>query len=204
VNPVAGLTFAAVLRSFLRQDPDVIMVGEIRDKETADIAVKAALTGHLVISTLHTNDAPATIMRLVDMGIDPMYVGTAVLVVCAQKLLRRVCKDCREPHIPTPAELKEAGLKNEDLAGATMFKAKGCPTCRNTGFKGRVAIHEVLKVNTHVRKAIFQKIDLKQLKEIAIQNGMVTMRKIAINDWLHGHTTLEEVLAETAPDKQQG
>jgi len=131
-------------------------------------------------------------------------VGTAVLVVCAQKLLRRVCKDCREPHIPTPAELKEAGLKNEDLAGATMFKAKGCPTCRNTGFKGRVAIHEVLKVNTHVRKAIFQKIDLKQLKEIAIQNGMVTMRKIAINDWLHGHTTLEEVLAETAPDKQQG
>jgi type IV pilus assembly protein PilB len=124
VNPVAGLTFAAVLRSFLRQDPDVIMVGEIRDKETADIAVKAALTGHLVISTLHTNDAPATIVRLVDMGIDPMYVGTAVLVVCAQKLLRRVCKNCREPHIPSEAELKEAGLSPKDVEGATMFKAK--------------------------------------------------------------------------------
>jgi type IV pilus assembly protein PilB len=191
-----------VLRSFLRQDPDVIMVGEIRDKETADIAVKAALTGHLVISTLHTNDAPATIMRLVDMGIDPMYVGTAVLVVCAQKLLRRLCKDCREPHLPTAAELKEAGFTAADMAGATTFKPKGCPTCRNTGYKGRVAIHEVLKVNTHVRKAIFQKIDLKQLKDIAINNGMVTMRKIAANDWKHGHTSLEEVLAETAPDKQ--
>jgi type IV pilus assembly protein PilB len=201
VSPVAGLTFAAVLRSFLRQDPDVIMVGEIRDKETADIAVKAALTGHLVISTLHTNDAPATIMRLVDMGIDSMYVGTAVLVVCAQKLLRRVCKDCRELHAPTEEELKAAGLKAADIAGATLFKAKGCPVCRNTGFKGRVAIHEVLKVNTEVRKAIFQKIDLKQLKEVAIQNGMMTMRRIAINDWKKGFTTLEEVLAETAPDK---
>ena len=201
VNPIAGLTFGTVLRSFLRQDPDVIMVGEIRDKETADIAVKAALTGHLVISTLHTNDAPATIMRLVDMGIDSMYVGTAVLVVCAQKLLRRVCKDCKEPHPPTEAEIKEGNLKPADLEGAQSFKGKGCKTCNNTGFKGRVAIHEVLKVNTDVRKAIFQKKDLKQLKEIAIQNGMVTMRKIALNDWRNGHTTLEEVLAETAPDK---
>jgi type IV pilus assembly protein PilB len=201
VNPQAGLTFGAVLRSFLRQDPDVIMVGEIRDRETADIAVKAALTGHLVISTLHTNDAPATIVRLVDMGIDSMYVGTAVLVVCAQKLLRRVCKDCREPHQPTAEEMSAMGLKAEDLAGATIFKAKGCSQCRNTGYKGRVAIHEVLKVNSEVRKAIFQKIDLKALKDVAVKNGMATLRKVAIGDWKKGLTTAEEVINETAPDR---
>jgi type IV pilus assembly protein PilB len=201
VNPVSGLTFAAVLRSFLRQDPDVIMVGEIRDKETADIAVKAALTGHLVISTLHTNDAPATIMRLVDMGIDPMYVGTAVLVVCAQKLLRRICKDCKEPHTVSSEDLRMAGFKPEDMKGATLFKGKGCPSCNHTGYRGRLAIHEVLKVNSPVRKGIFQKLDLKQFKDLAVKNGMLTMRQVAIMDWKRGLTTLEEILAETAPDK---
>jgi type IV pilus assembly protein PilB len=201
VNPVQGLTFAVVLKSFLRQDPDVIMVGEIRDKETADIGVKAALTGHLVISTLHTNDAPATIIRLVDMGIDPMYVGTAVLVVCAQKLLRRNCKDCSEPYTPTPEELKEAGITAESLAGAKIMKGKGCPTCNGTGFKGRVAIHEVLKVSAVIRKAIFDKKDLNAMKRICIDNGMKSLRVIALQDWKKGLTTLEEVLAETAPDK---
>jgi type IV pilus assembly protein PilB len=201
VNPAQGLTFAVVLKSFLRQDPDVIMVGEIRDKETADIGVKAALTGHLVISTLHTNDAPATIIRLVDMGIDPMYVGTAVLVVCAQKLLRRICKDCSEPYTPSAEELQEAKLGQDFLAGGAFAKGRGCPTCNNTGYKGRVAIHEVLKVTTAVRKAIFEKKDLNALKLICIASGMKTMRVVALNDWKRGLTTLEEVLGETAPDK---
>jgi type IV pilus assembly protein PilB len=201
VNPLQGLTFAVVLKSFLRQDPDVIMVGEIRDKETADIGVKAALTGHLVISTLHTNDAPATIIRMVDMGIDPMYVGTAVLVVCAQKLLRRICKDCAESYTPNAADLKEAGLHADFLTGGQFMKGRGCPTCGGTGFKGRVAIHEVLKVTTAVRKAIFEKKDLNAFKAICIASGMKTLRVIALNDWKRGLTSLEEVLAETAPDK---
>jgi type IV pilus assembly protein PilB len=201
VNPIQGLTFASVLKAFLRQDPDVIMVGEIRDKETADIGVKAALTGHLVISTLHTNDAPATIVRLVDMGIDPMYVGTAVLIVCAQKLLRGICKDCAETYVPSEAELKEAGLSADFAAGGSFRRGKGCPNCNNTGYKGRVAVHEVLRVNAAVRKAIFDAKDLKQLKAICIQNGMKTMRTVALNDWKRGLTTLEEVLLETAEDK---
>lgn len=201
VNPVAGLTFASVLRSFLRQDPDIIMVGEIRDKETADIAVKAALTGHLVISTLHTNDAPATIVRLIDMGIDPMYVGTAVLVVCAQKLLKRICANCKQPYTPTPEELKQLNLGPQQLAGATLLKGAGCDTCHGTGYKGRLAVHEVLKVNAAVRRAIFEKLDLKKLKEVAVKNGMLTMRQVALTDCLKGLTTIEEILAETAPDK---
>jgi type IV pilus assembly protein PilB len=201
VNPIQGLTFATVLKSFLRQDPDVIMVGEIRDKETADIAVKAALTGHLVISTLHTNDAPATIIRMVDMGIDSMYVGTAVLIVCAQKLLRRICKDCAEPYTPTPEELVEAHLGPEFLANGAFRKGRGCTVCNGSGFKGRVAVHEVLRINAQVRKAIFDNKDLKQLKAVAIASGMRTMRMVALDDWKRGLTTLEEVLVETAEDK---
>jgi type IV pilus assembly protein PilB len=201
VNPIQGLTFASILKAFLRQDPDVIMVGEIRDKETADTAVKAALTGHLVISTLHTNDAPATILRLVDMGIDPMYVGTAVLVVCAQKLLRRVCKECAEPYTPTAEELKEIGLGSEFLEGGTFRKGRGCAVCNNTGYKGRLAVHEVVRMTAPVRKAIFDKMDLKQLKVVCMTAGMQTMRVVALNDWKRGLTTLDEVLSETAPDK---
>jgi type IV pilus assembly protein PilB len=201
VNPVVGLTFAAVLKSFLRQDPDVIMVGELRDKETADIGVKAALTGHLVISTLHTNDAPATIMRLVDMGIDPMYVGTSVLVVCAQRLLRRICKDCGESHTPDAAELAEAGVDAAFLEGANFRRGRGCPTCGNSGYRGRVAVHEVIGVDASIRKAIFERTNLKDLKRICMQRGMKTMRQIALNDWKRGLTTLHEVLAETAPDR---
>jgi type IV pilus assembly protein PilB len=196
-----GLTFAAVLKSFLRQDPDVIMVGELRDKETADIGVKAALTGHLVISTLHTNDAPATIMRLVDMGIDPMYVGTSVLVVCAQRLLRRICKDCGESHTPDAAELAEAGVDAAFLEGANFRRGRGCPTCGNSGYRGRVAVHEVIGVDASIRKAIFERTNLKDLKRICMQRGMKTMRQIALNDWKRGLTTLHEVLAETAPDR---
>ena len=201
VNPTAGLTFAAVLKSFLRQDPDVIMVGELRDKETADIGIKAALTGHLVISTLHTNDAPATIVRLVDMGVDPMYVGTSVLVVCSQRLLRKVCKDCGEPYTPSDEELAQAGVGREFLEGGQFRKGKGCATCNNTGHKGRVAVHEVVGVNAAIRKAIFDKKNLKELKKICIDNGMETMRQVSLNDWKRGLTSLHDVLEETAPDK---
>ena len=201
VNPVFGLTFAAVLKSFLRQDPDVIMVGEVRDKETAEIAVKAALTGHLVISTLHTNDAPATIIRLVDMGIDPMYLGTSVLVVCSQKLLRRVCKDCGETYTPSDEELHQAGMGREFLEGGNFRRPKGCPTCVNTGYKGRTAVHEVVGINAAVRKAIFDKKNLKELKTVCMENGMQTMRQVALNDWKRGLTSLHEVLNETAADR---
>jgi type IV pilus assembly protein PilB len=201
VNNKVGLTFAAALRAFLRQDPDVIMVGEVRDKETAEIAVKAALTGHLVISTLHTNDAPATIIRLVDMGIDPMYVGTSVLVVCSQKLLRRVCKDCGETYTPSDEELHQAGMGREFLEGGNFRRPKGCPTCVNTGYKGRTAVHEVVGINAAVRKAIFDKKNLKELKTVCMENGMQTMRQVALNDWKRGLTSLHEVLNETAADR---
>ena len=198
VLPQAGLTFAAVLRSFLRQDPDIIMVGEIRDKETAEIATKAALTGHLVISTLHTNDAPATIMRLVDMGIDPMYVGTAVLLVCAQKLLRRNCSSCKAEYTPTDEELKKLNITREHLGDAKIYQGKGCDACNKTGYKGRVAVHEVLPVNAAIRKAIFDQVDLLKFKDIAIKNGMDTMRVVAIDELKKGVTSIDEVLAETS------
>jgi|SRR5665213_3624088 len=201
VNPVVGLTFASVLKSFLRQDPDVIMVGEVRDRETADIGVKAALTGHLVISTLHTNDAPSTIVRLVDMGVDPMYVGTSVLVVCSQRLLRRVCKDCGESYTPSEEELADSGIDKSFLDGGQFRRGKGCVTCANTGYRGRVAVHEVVAINAAVRKAIFERVNLKDLKKICVANGMETMRHVALDNWKQGLTSLHEVLSETAPDR---
>jgi type IV pilus assembly protein PilB len=176
------------------------MVGEIRDKETAEIGVKAALTGHLVISTLHTNDAPATIVRLVDMGIDPMYVGTSVLVVCAQRLLRRICKDCTEPYTPTDEDRAASGMPPEFFEGGQFKKGRGCPTCNGTGHRGRLAVHEVVGINTAIRKAIFDKRNLKELKTICMENGMQTMRQVGMADWKRGLTSLHEVLSETAPD----
>jgi len=197
VNPSADLTFANVLRSFLRQDPNIIMVGEIRDNETAGIAIKASLTGHLVLSTLHTNDATATITRLVDMGVDPVYVGTSLLVVCSQKLVRKVCPNCKQPWTPEPAMLEKAGLTEKDLAGGTFFKGTGCELCHRTGYKGRTAIYEVLHVNSKVRQAIFNRSNLNQMRKVVKENGMKTTRDNALLRWRQGVTTLEEVLAET-------
>jgi type IV pilus assembly protein PilB len=197
VNPVAELTFANVLRSFLRQDPNIILVGEIRDGETAGIAVKASLTGHLVLSTLHTNDAISTITRLIDMGIDSMYVGTSLLVVCSQKLMRRICPSCRQPHTPEPELLARAGLTQADLEGGQFFQGQGCDQCHKTGFKGRIAVYEVLGVNSAMRQAIFNKANINQLRKVAKENGMMTMRESGILRWKQGVTTLEEVLAET-------
>jgi type IV pilus assembly protein PilB len=197
VNPAADLTFANVLRSFLRQDPNIIMVGEIRDNETAGIAIKASLTGHLVLSTLHTNDATATITRLVDMGVDPVYVGTSLLVVCSQKLVRKVCPNCRQPWVPDPVLLEKAGLTEKDLAGGTYYHGTGCEQCHRTGYKGRTAIYEVLHVNSKVRQAIFNRSNLNQMRKVVRENGMKTTRENALLRWRQGVTTLEEVLAET-------
>jgi len=202
VNPVAGLTFANVLRSFLRQDPDIILVGEIRDNETASTSVKAALTGHLVLSTLHTNDAPATITRLIDMNIDPIYVGSSVVTVLAQKLVRRVCENCKEPIKEVDlVKAKRSGIPPEILEGGTFFEGKGCPVCHYTGYKGRMAAYEVMPVNMGIREIIFKKGTLNDLKREAWNQGMFTIRESAIRLMKEGRTTLEEVIAETLQDK---
>lgn len=198
MNPDAELTFASTLRSFLRQDPDVIMVGEIRDQETAEIAIKAALTGHLVISTLHTNDAPTTISRLQDMGIEPFYIGSAVIMVIAQRLMRRVCKDCGV-EVKIDAEvLKQAGVWPELMAKAKFFKGQGCPSCNGSGYRGRVAIYELMEINEEMKKVILKGSDATIIKEEALKNGMRSLRQSALIKLCMGMTTLDEVVSSTA------
>ncbi|HTB22666.1 MAG TPA: ATPase, T2SS/T4P/T4SS family [bacterium] len=198
VNPDSGLNFSSGLRANMRQDPNVIMVGEIRDGETADIAVKAALTGHLVLSTLHTNNAPATVMRLVDMGIDPMYVGSSLLVVVAQRLVRRVCKDCKRPYEPDDDELLKLRITRADIKGHTCHKGLGCDRCGGSGYKGRVALYEIMRMTPKVEEAIYAKVDLNDLTEVCIQEGMQTLRMLAVKKWKMGVTSSDEVLAVTA------
>jgi type IV pilus assembly protein PilB len=200
INAEVGLGFAEALRSNLRQDPNICMVGEIRDGETAQIAITAALTGHLVLSTLHTNTAPATIMRLVDMGVDPMYVGSAILVVVAQRLIRRICKECKEPYIPTDDDLTRLLMKREDIAGALICKGRGCSVCGGSGYKGRVALYEIMRVTPRVEQAIYDRTDLNQLTDIAIAEGMNTLRMVAVKKWKAGMTSLDEIVAMTASD----
>lgn len=198
MNPDAELTFASTLRSFLRQDPDVIMVGEIRDQETAEIAIKAALTGHLVISTLHTNDAPTTISRLEDMGIEPFYIGSAVIMVVAQRLMRKVCRDCAQEIKIEPEALKQAGAWPEILANAKFYKGAGCPTCNGSGYKGRVAIYELMEINEDLKKTILKGADSIVIKEAALKNGMRSLRQSALIKLCAGLTTLDEVISVTA------
>jgi type IV pilus assembly protein PilB len=200
VSSEGGLTFPSVLRANLRQDPNVIMIGEIRDGETAEIAVKAALTGHLVLSTLHTNNAPATVMRLVDMGIDRMYVGSALLCVVAQRLVKRLCKDCNQPYVPNEAELIALKMTPKDIEGANIRKGKGCATCGGSGYKGRVALYEIMRMTPAVEEAIYRGDDLNDLTEICIKEGMATLRMLAVKKWKAGATSLEEILAVTAAD----
>ena len=192
-----GLNFAAALRSFLRQDPNIILVGEIRDFETAEIAIKAALTGHLVLSTLHTNDAPSTISRLMNMGIEPFLVATSVHLICAQRLIRRVCKDCKEEH-STPAQaLVDAGFAPAEAKKIVMYRGKGCGTCNGTGYKGRVGLYEVMEINDDLRELILIGVSSLELKKKAVDNGMITLRASGLQklrDWV---TTMEEVLGET-------
>jgi type IV pilus assembly protein PilB len=192
-----GLNFAAALRSFLRQDPNIILVGEIRDFETAEIAIKAALTGHLVLSTLHTNDAPSTISRLMNMGIEPFLVATSVNLIQAQRLIRRVCKDCKAEH-PTPSEaLIEVGFTPQEAKALKTYKGKGCSTCNNTGYKGRIGLYEVMEVTDDIRELILIGASALELRKKAIDDGMITLRESGLHKIRGGVTTIEEVVRET-------
>src|SRR5258706_3138952 len=192
-----GLNFAAALRAFLRQDPNIILVGEIRDFETAEIAVKAALTGHLVLSTLHTNDAPSTISRLMNMVIEPFLVATSVNLIQAQRLIRRICKDCKKEH-PTPMEaLVEIGFTPEEANKVKTYKGKGCPTCNDTGYKGRIGLYEVMEITDEIRELILIGASSLELRKKSIEDGMITLRESGLHKIRNGTTTIEEVLRET-------
>jgi type IV pilus assembly protein PilB len=192
-----GLNFAAALRSFLRQDPNIILVGEIRDFETAEIAIKAALTGHLVLSTLHTNDAPSTISRLMNMGIEPFLVATSVNLIQAQRLIRRICRDCKSEH-PTPAEaLIEVGFKPDEARQLKTYRGQGCQTCNGTGYKGRVGLYETMEVTDEIRELILIGASALELRKKAIDDGMISLRESGLHKIRNGVTTIEEVVRET-------
>ena len=195
-----GLNFAAALRSFLRQDPDIIMVGEIRDFETAEIAVKAALTGHLVLSTLHTNDAPATISRLLNMGVEPFLITASVNLVLAQRLARKICGDCKQETKVDHHALRDLGMTEEQIATAKLYKGAGCKTCNDSGYKGRVALYEVMRFNDPLKEMVLQGASTAELKVAAIKQGMSTLRMSGIKKILEGITTMEEVLRVTMAD----
>ena len=201
VNHKIDLTFATGLRAFLRQDPDIIMVGEIRDKETASIAIEASLTGHLVLSTLHTNSAPATISRLIDMGIGPFLISSSVLCILAQRLVRGVCKECARKYTPEAEELAKIGLKPEDLKGRQILRPVGCPSCMETGYAGRTGVHEVMEINDDVRHAIMKGSDASEIKKVAQKNGMKMLRDDAAEKVMMGWTTIEEVLRVTQEEE---
>src|SRR5215471_5194805 len=192
-----GLNFAAALRAFLRQDPNVILVGEIRDFETAEIAIKAALTGHLVLSTLHTNGAPETISRLMNMGIEPFLVATAVHLICAQRLVRRICPECKEEVPLPPQALLEAGFTPEESRKVKISKGKGCPTCNGTGYKGRCGLYEVMEIDDEIRELILVGASAVELKKKGMERGMITLRRSGLIKVMEGVTTLEEVARET-------
>jgi type IV pilus assembly protein PilB len=192
-----GLNFASALRAFLRQDPNIILVGEIRDFETAEIAVKAALTGHLVLSTLHTNDAPSTISRLMNMGIEPFLVATSVNLICAQRLVRRICAQCKEPLQIQATALIEAGFSQDEASKTTVQHGKGCATCNNTGYKGRVGLYEVMEINDELRELILVGASALEIKKKALEQGMITLRRSGLQKVAAGLTTMEEVLRET-------
>ncbi len=200
VKEEIGLTFASALRSFLRQDPDIIMVGEIRDFETAEIAVKAALTGHLVLSTLHTNDAPSTISRLLNMGIEPFLVSASVLLILAQRLCRKICKDCKEGEkVPIPA-IMNLGFSEQEARRIKCYKGKGCNICNGTGYKGRIALYEVMPVRDEVKELILEGASAGEIKNTAVRLGMRTLRMSGISKIKEGVTTIEEVLRVTFGD----
>ncbi|HEX5889752.1 MAG TPA: type IV-A pilus assembly ATPase PilB [Pyrinomonadaceae bacterium] len=192
-----GLNFAAALRAFLRQDPNIVLVGEIRDFETAEIAIKAALTGHLVLSTLHTNDAPSTISRLMNMGIEPFLVATSVNLIQAQRLIRRICKDCKQDHPTPPEALIEVGFSADEARTLKTFKGKGCTTCNNTGYKGRIGLYEVMEITDELRELILIGASALELRKKAIEDGMITLRDSGLFKIRDGVTTIEEVVRET-------
>jgi type IV pilus assembly protein PilB len=195
-----GLTFASALRSFLRQDPDIIMVGEIRDFETAQIAVQSALTGHLVLSTVHTNDAPGTITRLIDMGIEPFLISSAVILILAQRLIRKTCMDCREPTKVHPQLLIDLGVPPDEAKSFTVYKGKGCTICNGTGYKGRLGLYEVMTMKEEIKELVLARASASEIKKEAIRLGMKTLRQSGITKVKSGMTTIEEVLRSTMED----
>jgi len=200
VKPKVGLTFANALRSVLRQDPDVIMVGEMRDTETAQIAIQSALTGHLVFSTVHTNSAPATITRLIDMGIEPFLVSSTIIGVLAQRLVRRICPDCRKSYHPHTEQLRELGIKEASFnkLDRRFFRGIGCDNCRQTGYRGRIGIHELLVMSEGVKNTILESSDSESIKKQGLKEKMITLRRDGVNKIIHGLTTAEEILSITS------
>jgi len=196
-----GLTFASSLRAFLRQDPDIIMVGEIRDFETAQIAVQAALTGHLVLSTVHTNDAPGTVTRLIDMGIEPFLISSAVILILAQRLIRKICMECREPIKVHPQLLIDLGVSPDEVKNFPVYKGKGCSICNNTGYKGRVGLYEVMAIKEEIKELILSRASTSEVKKEAMRLGMKTLRQSGIIKIRDGLTTIEEVLRSTMDDR---
>jgi type IV pilus assembly protein PilB len=201
VNPTRGVTFASALRSILRQDPDTILVGEIRDTETVDIAIKAALTGHLVLSTLHTNDAPSSVTRIVDMGVDSFLVASSVVLVSAQRLCRRLCDECKDPVQVSAERLLALGFKEEEIPQATIFQAVGCPRCNQIGYRGRFALLETVPVTSAIKQAIITGKSSVDMKEVAIAEGMISLRRCGVLNALRGKTSLEEVHKVTMMDE---
>jgi type II secretory ATPase GspE/PulE/Tfp pilus assembly ATPase PilB-like protein len=195
-----GLTFGAALRSVMRQDPDIVLLGEIRDNETADIAIKFSLTGHLVFSTLHANDAPATITRLIDIGIKPFLVGSSLCLVMAQRLVRKVCSHCAADYTPTDQELTEAGLTREEVKDFNFKTGSGCVHCDNTGYAGRTGIFELLRVDSEIRQLIFDGANQDNIRDLAIKNGMRTLHDAAISKMRRGITSIREVIKMTVID----
>jgi general secretion pathway protein E len=200
VNSKIGLTFASGLRSILRQDPDVVMIGEIRDLETAEIAINASLTGHLVLSTIHTNDSAGAFPRLIDMGCEPFLIATSIIAVGAQRLVRVLCPHCKEPHEPTDVELRSLDITRERARGATVFKAVGCNHCNQKGYIGRSVIQELMLINDDIRSLIMKRSDGATIKKQAVKDGMITFRDHGIDKVLSGVTTIEEVLTSTQMD----
>ena len=195
VDVKAGLTFAVGLRSIVRQDPDVILIGEIRDLETAEISIQSALTGHLVFSTLHTNDAPSAATRLIDMGVEPFLISSSLKCVVAQRLVRLLCNKCKEPYKPEVSILEKLGLPSN--SSYTFFREKGCEECKNTGFKGRIGIFEIMTVNDEIKEMIVRKESSNKIMKACIDNGMKTLRQDGIRKILSGETSLSEVLRLT-------
>ena len=197
VQPAVGITFGSILRNILRQDPDIIMIGEMRDYETAENAIQAALTGHLVLSTLHTNDAPSSIMRLIDLGVPSFLIKATLAGILAQRLVKKICPHCKETFEMSIDELHSLGIDLEHKGPVELYRGKGCNRCRNTGYHGRCGIHEVLPVTEPVQKLITPESDINMIREMARKEGMVTLRENAIKKLLDGTTTYEEVLRVT-------
>jgi len=201
IRPDIGLTFARCLRSFLRQDPDIILVGEVRDLETAEIAVQASLTGHLVFTTLHTNDAPSAIARLLDLGLEPFLITATLEAIVAQRLVRRICKNCKAEFDPTDEQMMELGLRKQDIGDRTLYYGKGCDYCNNTGYRGRLGIYEIMTLDDPMRELIMRHASSNILRAEAIKRGMRPLRDSGLLAIYDGITTIEEVVRETIVDE---